>query len=58
MITNIVINEIDADTPSTDDAEFIELDDGGIGNTSLDGFTLVFYNGSNGNTLRSKETEL
>lgn len=47
MVTNIVINEIDADTPSTDEAEFIELYDGGIGNTSFDGFTLVFYNGSN-----------
>ncbi|MGK7951626.1 MAG: hypothetical protein AB4368_23270 [Xenococcaceae cyanobacterium] len=53
MITNIVINEIDADTPSTDDAEFIELDDGGIGNTSLDGFTLVFYNGSNDESYKA-----
>ncbi|MBK8432229.1 MAG: hypothetical protein IPL28_13450 [Chloroflexi bacterium] len=28
-------------------AEFIELYDGGVGNTPLDGLVLVFYNGSN-----------
>ncbi len=43
----IIINEIDADTPGTDAAEFIELYDGGTGNTSLDGLVLVFFNGSN-----------
>ena len=42
----IVINEIDADTPGTDALEFIELYDGGAGNTSLDGLSLVLYNGS------------
>lgn len=42
----IIINEIDADTPSTDVAEFIELYDGGVGNTSLDGTVLVLFNGS------------
>ncbi len=41
------INEVDADTPSTDSAEFLELYDGGVGNTPLDGLVLVFYNGSN-----------
>lgn len=45
--TNIVINEIDADQDSTDAAEFIELFDGGVGNTTLDGLVLVLYNGSN-----------
>ncbi|NET61325.1 MAG: endonuclease [Symploca sp. SIO2E6] len=45
--TNVLINEIDADQTSTDSAEFIELFDGGTGNTSLDGLTLVLYNGSN-----------
>jgi len=45
--TNLVINEVDADTPSTDTAEFIELYDGGVGNTALDGLALVLYNGSN-----------
>ncbi|MEL4308835.1 T9SS type A sorting domain-containing protein [Joostella sp. CR20] len=43
----VLINEIDADTEGTDTAEFIELYDGGVGNTALDGFTLVLYNGSN-----------
>lgn len=43
---DILINEIDADTPGADTAEFIELYDGGVGNTALDGLTLVFFNGS------------
>lgn len=41
----IVINEVDADTPGTDVAEFIELK--GTANASLDGFVVVLYNGSN-----------
>ncbi|EPX80089.1 ExeM/NucH family extracellular endonuclease [Litoreibacter arenae] len=41
-----VINEIDADQDSTDSAEFIEIYDGGIGNASLDGLTVVLYNGN------------
>ena len=41
----IVINEIDADQTGVDAAEFIELFDGGAGNTPLDGLTLVLYNG-------------
>jgi DNA/RNA endonuclease G (NUC1) len=45
--TNILINEVDSDTPGTDAAEFIELYDGGLGNTSLNGLTVVLYNGSN-----------
>ncbi|ELR73904.1 Chitinase [Fulvivirga imtechensis AK7] len=43
----VLINEIDADTEGTDVAEFVELYDGGVGNTSLDGLVVVFYNGSN-----------
>ena len=46
-VATVLINEIDADTEGTDVAEFIELYDGGIGNTSLDGLVVVFYNGSN-----------
>jgi hypothetical protein len=42
----VLINEMDADTPSTDTAEFIELYDGGQGSVSLDGLTLVLFNGS------------
>lgn len=43
----VIINEVDSDTPGTDIAEFVELYDGGAGNTSLDGLVLVFFNGSN-----------
>lgn len=44
---SIVINEIDADQTSTDTAEFVELYDGGTGNSDLSGLVLVFFNGSN-----------
>ena len=47
VATNVVINEIDSDTPGTDAAEFVELYDGGVGNTSLAGLSVVFFNGSN-----------
>ncbi|MGB0847294.1 MAG: DUF6923 family protein, partial [Thiolinea sp.] len=43
--SSLIINEIDADTPGTDVAEFVELFDGGAGNTPLDGLVIVFYNG-------------
>ena len=46
--TNVIINEVDADTPGTDAAEFVELYDGGAGNTALDGLVLVFFNGNGG----------
>ena len=39
---HVIINEVDADTPSTDVAEFIELYDGGVGATALDGLVIVF----------------
>ncbi len=42
----IVINEVDADQSGTDSAEFVELFDGGAGNTSLDGYVIVLFNGS------------
>ena len=41
----IVINELDSDTPSTDDREFIELKST-TPNFSLDGYVLVFFNGN------------
>ena len=47
VATNVIINELDSDTPGADVAEFVELYDGGAGLTHLDGLTLVFYNGSN-----------
>lgn len=43
---SLVINEVDADTPGTDTAEFTELYDGGAGNTDLSGLVLVLYNGN------------
>lgn len=43
--SQVVINEIDAATPGTDMAEFIELK--GTPNASLDGLVVVLYNGSN-----------
>lgn len=45
----IVINEIDADQAATDMAEFVELYDGGVGNVSLNGKILVFFNGAAAN---------
>jgi hypothetical protein len=41
----LVINEIDSDTPGSDTAEFLELK--WTPNTSLDGYIVVFFNGSN-----------
>jgi hypothetical protein len=41
----IVINELDCDTPSTDDKEFIELKST-TPNFSLDGYVLVLFNGT------------
>jgi DNA/RNA endonuclease G (NUC1) len=46
VATNVIINEIDADPPGTDVAEFVELYDGGVGSTQLDGLVVVFYNGN------------
>jgi len=47
----IVINELDCDTPSTDTLEFIELKSD-VPNFSLDGYVVVLFNGSvsGGNT--------
>lgn len=42
---SVVINELDCDTPSIDDKEFIELKSA-TPNFSLDGHILVFFNGS------------
>ena len=42
----LLINEFDVDTTGSDTAEFIELYDGGIGNTDLSGKVLVLYNGN------------
>ncbi|MCA9840016.1 MAG: ExeM/NucH family extracellular endonuclease [Trueperaceae bacterium] len=42
----VLINEVDADQDGTDAAEFVELYDGGVGNTPLADYVLVFFNGS------------
>ena len=44
--SKVLINEINADSPGSDVQEYIELSDGGIGGTSLDGLILVLYNGN------------
>lgn len=41
-----IINEVDADQSGTDSSEFIELYDGGLGQQSLAGYSLVLFNGS------------
>jgi len=49
----VVINEIDTDTPSTDDKEFIELKSA-TPNFSLDGYVIVLYNGSSSSSTGNK----
>lgn len=49
----VVINELDSDTPSTDDKEFIELKSA-TPNFSLDGYVLVFFNGNATSTTANK----
>ena len=41
----LYINEIESDSPGTDNAEFIELYSASP-NTNLDGYVLVLFNGS------------
>lgn len=53
----IVINEVDADTEGVDRLEFVELFDGGIGNSSLAGLTVVFYNGANDESYSSYDLD-
>jgi hypothetical protein len=48
-VADVIINEVDSDTPGTDIAEFVELFDGGTGNTPLDGNVVVFFNGGAAN---------
>ncbi len=49
----VLINEVDADTPGSDTAEFIELYDDGRGNTLLNGLVLVLFNGSSDSSYRA-----
>ncbi|UUC45091.1 endonuclease [Flavobacterium cerinum] len=49
MFSQVVINELDSDTPSTDDKEFIELKST-VPNFPLDGYVLVLFNGGSAGT--------
>ena len=49
----VVINELDSDTPSTDDKEFVELKSD-TPNFPLDGYVLVFYNGSETSSMGNR----
>jgi hypothetical protein len=53
VLGQVVINELDSDTPSTDDKEFIELKST-TSNFSLDGYVLVFFNGNMSSTTALK----
>ncbi len=49
--SQVIINEIDVDTPGDDTAEFVELY--APSSTSLDGYLLVFFNGSSETSYRT-----
>jgi hypothetical protein len=49
----VIINEVDADQDGTDANEFIELYDGGVGNTNLSGLVVVLFNGSDDQSYNS-----
>ncbi len=51
--SQVVINELDSDTPSTDDLEFIELKSD-VPNFPLDGYVIVLYNGSDASSTGNK----
>lgn len=49
----VLINEVDADQDIIDTAEFVELYDGGVGNTDLSSLVLVFFNGDDHASYRA-----
>jgi hypothetical protein len=49
----LVINELDSETPGTDNAEFIELHNKAAEAVSLDGYVLVFFNGTDDLSYRT-----
>jgi hypothetical protein len=55
--SGIIINEVDVDQTGTDDAEFIEIYDGGSGNTPLDELVVVLYNGNDDESYDAIELE-
>jgi len=44
-VVHLVINELDSDTPSSDQQEFVEIS-AGLGGADLYGYVMVLYNGS------------
>ncbi len=50
---DLVINEVDSDTPGVDGLEFIELYDGGAGNSDLSGKALVLFDGASDSSYRA-----
>lgn len=57
ILDHLIINEVDADTAGTDSLEFIELYDGGKGDTDLSGLVLVLYNGNGDASYRSYDLD-
>ena len=57
VAASVLINELDADTPGSDKAEFIELYDGGVGHTDLSGLTLVLFNGQDDRAYTSVDLD-
>lgn len=53
----VVINELDSDTPSIDDKEFVELKSV-TPNFPLDGYVLVFFNGNAGSASTGNKSYL
>ncbi len=49
---DVYINEVDSNQTAADSGEFVELYDGGAGETSLDGLLLVFFNGESDTSYR------
>lgn len=55
--TVVLINELDADTTGSDTLEFLEIYDGGLGNTSLSGLVVVAYNGNSDTVYNTFDLE-
>ena len=55
VVGQVVINELDCDTPSIDTLEFIELKSD-TPNFALDGYVVVLFNGSSSGILMKLTT--
>ncbi|HID99872.1 MAG TPA: DUF11 domain-containing protein [Thiotrichaceae bacterium] len=54
---DIIINEVDALAKGSETTEFIELYDGGTGNTSLEGLVVVLFNGEGDQAYKAFDLE-